>query len=422
MGSKTWSEARVKAGSDWHSASWLKSDFARMALVNRYVMVQYDVGGPVLWHERWVLEHIERDEYVVVTPDEDIYVEELSLLNSDLRSIRVRAAQGAALPGIPAAEMYELPAWTAAQVAPLRAEASRVAAAERGQRGGGAVAAAPVAGAAGAAAIAQAHPVGVLRWLAAETLGDRQYGNEVVEVTVPKVKGAKHVQDLGNGVMLFVECVDGGDVKAFIGRAARGDPRVLEQKLNSLDQAERSLQEVAQTAVEKPVSWTLPGPRTSRWCMNYLAVEGLGFEGHHERVRQICKVDSTAWGIAEHFQVSMALRQALCVDQLNGTNLLSVEIQFRRLQTIEFSYAEKARENENRSMPGKLSLEEQSSFGGVTRQFSTLMICPSLLEHVRAETEKEAVLAKSLRKAREEREAAKKAAANKKKGGGDDNA
>lgn len=81
----------------------------------------------------------------------------------------------------------------------------------------------------------------------------------------------------------------------------------------------------------------------------------------------------------------MALRQALLVDQLDGSNLLSIEVQFRRLQTIEFSYAEKAR-------------------------------CPALLEHVKAETEKEAVLAKSLRKAREEREAARKAGGGKKTG------
>ena len=63
-----------------------------------------------------------------------------------------------------------------------------------------------------------------------------------------------------------------------------------------------------------------------------------------------------------------------------------------------------------------MSLEEQVSFGGVTRQFSTLMICPALLEHVKAEAEKEAVLAKSLRKAREEREAARKAGGGKKTG------
>ena len=44
---------------------------------------QYDVGGPVLWHECWALEHIEGDEYVVVSPDRDLFVEELSVLKQD---------------------------------------------------------------------------------------------------------------------------------------------------------------------------------------------------------------------------------------------------------------------------------------------------------------------------------------------------
>ena len=104
----------------------------------------------------------------------------------------------------------------------------------------------------------------------------------------------------------------------------------------------------------------------------------------------------------------MSLRQALLVDQVDAFNLLSIEIQFRRLQTIEYSYSEKAREQESKAVGGRLSLEEQTSFGGVTRQFSTLMVCPELLEHVKFETEKEASLAKNLRKAREERELARK--------------
>ena len=156
------------------------------------------------------------------------------------------------------------------------------------------------------------------------------------------------------------------------------------------------------------MKWTLSGPRTAKWCINYLAVEGLGFEGHHERLRQVTKADASSWGIQEHFQVSMSLRQALLVDQVDGCNMLSVEIQFRRLQTIEFSYSEKARELEAKAVGGRLSLEEQTTFGGVTRQFSTLMICPDLLDHVKSEMEKEASLAKNLRKAREERENARK--------------
>ena len=142
--------------------------------------------------------------------------------------------------------------------------------------------------------------------------------------------------------------------------------------------------------------------------MNYLAIENLGFEGHHARLRTITKADASSWGIQERFQVSMALRQALLIDQLDAFNLLTIELQFRRLQTIEFSYAEKAREMESKAVGGKLSLEEQTTYGGVTRQYSTLMVCPELLTHVKEETEKEASLAKNLRKAREEREAARK--------------
>ena len=235
------------------------------------------------------------------------------------------------------------------------------------------------------------------------------------------LKNAKAVHQLGAGESLFVICIDGADLDDFKNRPSRCDLRILPVTKGGLGVPEISLKDVVPLCKEVDVQWELPGPRTTKWCLNYLAVEGLGFEGHHERVRQICKVDATAWGIQEHFQVSMAIRQSLLSDQLDCCNLLSSEIQFRRLQTIEFSYAEKARDLESKAVGGRLSLEEQTSFGGVTRQYSTLMICPQLLEHVKAETEREASLAKNLRKAREEREASCKAAAKKKAhpGGGE---
>ena len=69
---------------------------------------------------------------------------------------------------------------------------------------------------------------------------------------------------------------------------------------------------------------------------------------------------------------------------------------------------ERAREQESKAVGGKLSLEEQSTFGGITRAAATLMVCPDLLEHVKAEVERDANLAKNLRKAREEREMARR--------------
>ena len=380
-----------------------------MALVGRKVLVHYAVGGPRLWHERYVLAHVAGDTYMVATPDRDVYPEELGLLNTDIRTLKVRPLNGAVPVGVNAAEIYGLPNWAPAELQALRDEAQ--------QQMGPAVPVAPVAVAAAAAPGGligttvdpeTGYPGGTLKWLAAETSNGVTYGQEVAGIAVQMVRGKKHVHVGPAGEQLFVECVDGADFWDFLQRPAHLDMRVLPIKLNALLQPERSLAEVASMCKESKVLWKLSGPRTSRWCVNYLAIENLGFEGHHERLRTITKADASSWGIQEHFQVSMALRQALLIDQLDAFNLLTIELQFRRLQTIEFSYAEKAREMESKAVGGKLSLEEQTTYGGVTRQYSTLMVCPELLTHVKEETEKEASLAKNLRKAREEREAARK--------------
>ena len=67
-------------------------------------------------------------------------------------------------------------------------------------------------------------------------------------------------------------------------------------------------------------------------CISYLVVEALGFEGHHERFRNVCKVEASSWGVQEHYQLSMIAKHALQTDQLDGYNNLFLEIVFRRLQ------------------------------------------------------------------------------------------
>ena len=391
-----------------------------MALVNRHILLEYDVPGPRLWHERLVLSHVAGEVYIIATPDRDVYAEELGVLSPDVRTLKVKPAAGILPPDVVAGEVYALPAWTANDLHNLREEGRRVAEEERRATAGGAgplaaaaAAAAPVV--AGAAASTKIDPVdgyeaGTLKWLAAESNSSHQYGQEVQGVPNPLVKDSKIAHIGAHGVSIFLQCADGHDYFNFLQRPARCDPRVLPVELNPIGHPERTLKEVASMGAESKVRWELAGPRTSKWCVNYLAIENLGFEGHHERLRQVTKADASSWGIQEHFQVSMALRQALLVDQLDPYNLLSIEIQFRRLQTIEYSYSEKAKDLEAKAVGGRLSLEEQTTFGGITRQYSTLMICPQLLDHVKIETEKEANLAKNLRKAREEREAARKGA------------
>ena len=290
-----------------------------MALVNRYVLLEYDVGGPRLWHERLALEHVRNDLYVVVTPDRDIYVEELGLMNNDLRSIRVRAAQGVVPPGVAAEQIYGLPAFGPNEVAGFREEARRVAVAERAGAPGRELPPVDTAEVGASADTAAPYPAGTLKWLFAERAHGKKYGQEVAGFGAALVRGDKQVFDTGGGRLIFVECVDGGELSAFWEKPSACDKRILGLKLNPLGQPERSLQDVARDCVEEPVQWSLTGPRTSKWCVSYLSIEGLGFEGHHERVRQITKADASSWGIQEHFQISMTLRQALCVDQLDAT-------------------------------------------------------------------------------------------------------
>ena len=140
----------------------------------------------------------------------------------------------------------------------------------------------------------------------------------------------------------------------------------------------------------------------------FLTSEGVGLDAHHDRFKTVCKLDAGSWGVQEHANITAVLKQAMQVDQIDPSNSVAVELLFRRLQTIEFSHAEKARELENKGAGGRLSSEEQQAFAGASRSTTTLLICPALLEHVRVEVEREASLAKNIRKAREEREALSK--------------
>ena len=141
------------------------------------------------------------------------------------------------------------------------------------------------------------------------------------------------------------------------------------------------------------------------WCLNFLKREGRTLELHHERFKAACKLDGGSWGVQEHLSLTGAIKAAVMVDQLDPANSVALEMLFRRLQTIEFSHSERAKEAESKGVSGRLTAEEQMAFAGSAKQVAGLMVCPRLLEHVRIEVERDASLAKNLRKAREERDA-----------------
>ena len=169
---------------------------------------------------------------------------------------------------------------------------------------GAAPAAQPAVAPLAAAPSAAGDPVfeaGTLYWLAAECAGGYRYGDAGVGAAA--AVDVKSVHALPAGGSIFVECVRDNGRDAFLRRAGLNDPRTLGLVLDVMGRPETTLKDAAQLSIEKKMGWTLSGPRTAKWCISYLVVENMGLEGHHERFRQVFRLDASNWGVSEHFNL-----------------------------------------------------------------------------------------------------------------------
>ncbi|CAK0910921.1 unnamed protein product [Prorocentrum cordatum] len=400
--------------------------------------------GDNLFHQRWVSGRValSASEYVGTTPDGDTYIEKYDENhNEDVDLVRWSARWNDVPNGVNPARVYrfrEEPTAVEKHVVLRDAELladhrCRVVAATIGRPDlltapgfralvpGGPSGAAPAAAAAAAGPVAAAGPrPGVLqgvapqaaaadagtRWRAAQSLGDVRYGDEVPGhvATAAAVRG-RDLHALGDGSALFVEEVPAAELEALMGRAVAADARVMPvMRTGARREATWSVMAARVREEDFGRDWLVTGPRATFWCIEFISNEGMGIDGHHDRFRAVAKLEPTQWGVQEHFQCAQYIRLLLLSDQCDRTNLQACEPIFRRMQTIEYSYQEKVREREGANQSGKLSIEEQTHFAGSTRISSSLMACPDLLEFVREEVEREAALAKNLRKVREEKE------------------
>ena len=116
-------------------------------------IVFLDYGGrPRTIHSRLVLAEVDRlnHEFVILTPDHDVYTEQLHGSNPDLVSYNAAGPGGAVPAGLPARSVYSFAPMSAQELARFMTAGRNEAAAERARRGAAAPAA-PVAPAAPAA-------------------------------------------------------------------------------------------------------------------------------------------------------------------------------------------------------------------------------------------------------------------------------
>eukprot|EP00969_Alexandrium_andersonii_P249928 11045673-Alexandrium_andersonii.AAC.1 len=81
-----------------------------MAQVGDFALLAYDIPGPILWHERLIaaVDPQRPGHAAVLKPDNDHYVETLTLDNTDLQAVRWSSAPGAVPAGVGAGRVYRL--------------------------------------------------------------------------------------------------------------------------------------------------------------------------------------------------------------------------------------------------------------------------------------------------------------------------
>lgn len=386
--------------------------------VGSRVFVAYD-GDEGLYHERLILGHVQAGEYMVMSPDADVYVEQLDRGNVDLVSIRAVGPDGLLPFGIGPDNSYRLPVIGVPELERVLAEGARLTDVERQTRGlvvegrprrwgAGAVAGGAVAGAAVAAAAplgrgepSQLHmppelaPPGGL-WVLDEP-GDRYDIGTAFELPPDAVVLGDRALFYLDGSVSVLKHLPAGERVAGYAQAPSEflslDPRIIPRRANmSFAEAVSAM-----TAAPWPegIPFPLQGPDTRSWFIDTLVQAGYGSPvARHFRWRSESGVGKNDRCIFEHEVLSRFLEIAALKDGLNLRNLSSVEHCLRRLQLIQEAVSED---------PLNPSYEGARHFMGGDERRGGAQMAPSLRAFVATELGREAAILKEKRKARENR-------------------
>jgi len=386
------------------------------------VLVRYDLPPPHEWHARLILASVGGDGflvdyYIVLTPDMDIFAEDLGTANPDTAAVRDRPADRTIPYGVPIAQVYDFAALpNQAELRQLTEEAEGRAIAARARLGvpvrgvaqprGGAVL--PVAApAASATAAAPGAPAAVGCLPPGE--GPGQWVFPPGGGAHPPAAAPAHGGVPSGGVAALQAAALGGNVgaaplapappvPAVPGGSPTDDVRVLSVLYDSTGERFRNFADSIQYL--EVIKWSdtpVKGPSTVLWCCRFMKINGGSPCSWHSRWQSIAKVQNSEPGVQAHDAFCRTLEIMVCFDQLAVGALASAEYVCRQIQLVEEKYKEKAGSNANVEL-----VQEMHLFGGHSSR-SNLCICPDLSAWIAEEMKTEAAVMKERRKAREER-------------------
>ena len=248
-------------------------------------------------------------------------------------------------------------------------------------------------------------------WYAMEAGGGYVLGATLRLPDQPRdvVRGSRALVEVKPGEFLLAKLLTDNEAITEFNRAApaaSGDARCLKVEYVG-GRRHREFTTLAEDCGEEDFpDFPLTGPRTVSWCLTFLRRRRHPTD-HHALWKTVTRLSSDSWGVAEHENLAHLLTLSAEYDQLDLSNLAWAEAALRRMQTIEWVYHDKVRENEQVA-GDRISVEEMTAFSGTHKAGETVMICPSLLSHVRSQVESEVGIMKSVRKAREERDLRRK--------------
>ena len=365
-------------------------------------------GDPGVYHTRILAAELEPQEWMIITPDRDIYPEVYAGVNPDIQRFW-HAADGRVPRGVPAGQVYGFAPMDARHFGDLLRSGRREADNELQRRraapqappaplpvvGAPAVhGAAPPAPAQGAVAAAGV----VTTWVAMETGGAYQQGDVIATDPAPLPLG--HVISGDRALVpsqgkVIAACKVAADKVAEM---KFDDVRVLPVSFDAQGIRRREFNSCV--ALLREVSpqgggLQLQGPASLLNVIKMIRDQGLTPTTFHEfwlRQAEISKGDRSVY---EHECLSRILESMLVVDQLHVPALQSAELVVRRMQVIREAH---------RISPSAPDYSAADLYMGWKYRKATQGVDPGLAAHVASELKNEAAVAKEARKAREEAE------------------
>lgn len=373
------------------------------------ILVFYETD--VVWHTRYLLTQVDRDSWIILTPDGDIYCEEVSDGNADWVGWRVWPVGSPAPYGVEGNLIYGFnPAPDQAAMRQLLEEGEHHAAQERlrlGLANHG-----PHINQAAPGVVANPGPAPLVGGHAGGGVANLAGGDQGGVGGNPAVPGGAQVAgDLhGHAGLSQVLAGGAGDVGLGVGGAGGDDDaRTLPISRDSEGLRFKEFRVACQES--KPTDfkdWPVSGPRTTKYVLSQMLEHGGSAIGHHQAWRVACKFAPTDAPAQEHEAWSKVLQTMMTYDQLDVSNLASGELVVRALQRIEEKHKFKLASVDD---AGEGALFMGATSG--TRAGS--IISPKLTEWIGSEMQKDALVAKERRKAREERALSRKSDKDEKK-------